>query len=161
MRAGQKTLVARNAGCVKSMNKLTPQFARLTFLVIAVFMCATANSAVHSNETITQTDTSDNQEHHLLDHCIGGTAHELVAQANIVTAKKYPEYGLSENLAVSCPRFVWVVLQAESLSTSDKKRAFAGVMNWSRDERMRFFLPLRQEVDGAAAGYWKDGAKPD
>lgn len=153
--------VAKNVSCVKTMNILTRQFGRLTLLVIAFFMCAAANSTVRSNEAIAPAETSDSSEPYFTDKCIGGTAHELVAQANLVTAKKHPEYGLSEDLAVSCLRFVWVVLQADSLSADDKKRVFADVMTWTPDQKMKFFVPLKEEVDRAAEAYWKQGAKPN
>lgn len=143
------------------MNPLTRKFGRLAVWVITFLMFITVNSTALSNEAITKETTPDNQEPHLVDHCIGGTAHELVAQANIVTAKKNLEYGLSEELAVSCLHFVWVVLQADSLSSAYKKRAFADVMNWSPDQRMKFFVPLKEEVDKAAEAYWKQGAKPN
>ena len=138
-----------------------PQLTWTALLAIAIFLPVTANSAARISDAVSQAETYNNQEPHLVDHCIGGTAHELVAQANIVTAKKYPEYGLSEDLAVSFPRFVWVVLQADSLSSGDKKRAFADVLNWSPDQRIKFFDPLKEEVDRAVEAYWKQGIGPN
>lgn len=143
------------------MNPLTRKFGRLTVWVITFLMFITANSTALSNEAIAPEKTPDNQEPHLVDHCIGGTAHELVAQANIVTAKKNLEYGLSEELAVSCLRFVWVVLQADSLSADEKKQVFADALTWGLDQRMKFFSPLKDKVDRAAETYWKQGANPN
>lgn len=126
-------------------------------LTITFFLSPLINPAAHANGELRHGDASDKA--HFTDQCIGGTAHELVAQANIVTARKYPEYGLSEDLAVSCPRFVWVVLQADSLPASDKKRVFADVMTWGPDQKIKFFLPLKEEVDRASDTYWKQNTK--
>ena len=139
-------------------------FARLSarkvlFFVLTVLVLPFFNPIAHASSAPYNKSTTENLGPYLVDQCVGGTAHELVAQANIVTTKKFPEYGLSEALSVACPRFVWVVLQADSLPASEKKRAFSNVINWTQAEKMKFFAPLKQEVDEAAEQAWRQDFK--
>jgi len=100
------------------------------------------------------------QEPHFTDQCVGGTAHELVAQANILIAQRHPEYGLSKDLAIACLRFVWVVLQADSLDAASKRKVFADVRHWSGTKRLEFFLPLKRQVEADAEAAWQQELRP-
>jgi hypothetical protein len=97
------------------------------------------------------------REPHFVDQCVGGSAHELVAQANILTARQHPDYGLPETLAVTCPRFVWQVLRTNTLDAPAKKKAFADVLTWTAAQRQNFYIPLQREAEAALDTAWKNG----
>lgn len=94
--------------------------------VLAVGTTPTALARITTYALSIHAITVDN-EPQLVDHCVGGTVHELVGQANLLVARQYPEYGLSERLALLCPRMVWKILQDTSLDADGKRRAFSGL----------------------------------
>lgn len=137
------------------MNLSTHLHFPLMSIYAAIITFLSFNTEVLADQFISQAEPSLNQDVYLEDHCVGGTANELLAQANVVTAKRYPEYGLSDSLAISCPKFVWIILQADSLSAEEKKRTFADFMKWGLDERERFFHSLKRSVEKNAEEYWQ------
>ncbi|MDP1613793.1 MAG: hypothetical protein Q8M11_22250 [Sulfuritalea sp.] len=142
------------------MKPISDQYRSSIAFAIAMALAAPCSALTASAEAPVSRTAKAAQEPHFTDQCVGGTAHELVAQANILIAQKYPEYGLSKDLAIACLRFVWVVLHAESLDAASKRKVFAGVRHWSGTKRLEFFVPLKRKIEADAEAAWQRGLRP-